>query len=30
MTTAAARTGGKALFDEKSQQVLVDGKIFKY
>ena len=30
MTTAAARTGGKATFDEKTQQVMVDGKSFTY
>lgn len=30
MTTAAAHTGGKATFDEKTQEVLVDGKVFKY
>ena len=30
MTTAAARTGTKATFDEKSQEVLAGGKIFKY
>jgi predicted dehydrogenase len=30
MTTAAARTGSKATFDEKSQEVLAGGKIFKY
>ena len=30
MTTAAARTGGKAMFDEKTQQVVVNGKVFKY
>lgn len=30
MTTAAARTGGKATFDEKTQQVMVNGKVFKY
>jgi hypothetical protein len=30
MTTAASRTGGKATFDEKTQQVLVNGKVFKY
>ena len=30
MTTAAARTGGKATFDSKTQQVMVNGKVFKY
>ena len=30
MTNAAVRTGGKAVFDEKTKQVLVDGKVFKY
>jgi predicted dehydrogenase len=30
MTNAAVRTGGKATFDEKTQQVMVNGKIFKY
>jgi hypothetical protein len=30
MTTAAARTGGKATFDAKTQQVMVNGKVFKY
>lgn len=30
MTNAAVRTGGKAVFDEKTQQVLVNGKVFKY
>ncbi len=30
MTTAAARTGMKATFDEKNQEVLAGGKIFKY
>jgi len=30
MTNAAVRTGGKATFDEKMQQVLVNGKVFKY
>jgi hypothetical protein len=30
MTTAAARTGSKATFDEKTQQVMVEGKPFKY
>ena len=28
MTTAAAHTGGKATFDEKKQEVMVNGKIF--
>ncbi len=30
MTTAAARTGFKATFDEKTQEVMVGGKVFKY
>jgi predicted dehydrogenase len=30
MTTAAARTGFKATFDEKTQEVMAGGKIFKY
>ncbi|WP_316767194.1 Gfo/Idh/MocA family oxidoreductase [Pedobacter frigiditerrae] len=30
MTNAAARTGSKATFDEKKQEVMVDGKIFTY
>ncbi len=30
MTTAASRTGDKAIFDEKTQEVMVDNKIFKY
>lgn len=30
MTTAAARTGMKATFDEKKQEVLAGGKIFTY
>lgn len=30
MTNAAVRTGGKAVFDSKTKQVLVDGKVFKY
>ena len=30
MTTAAAHTGGKATFDEKTQEVMVNGKVFKY
>ena len=30
MTTAAARTGQKATFDEKTQQVMAGGKVFKY
>jgi predicted dehydrogenase len=30
MTTAAARTGLKATFDEKTQEVMVGGKAFKY
>ena len=27
---AAVRTGAKATFDEKTQEVMVNGKIFKY
>lgn len=30
MTNAAARTGKKATFDEVRQEVMVDGKVFKY
>ncbi|HWB90413.1 MAG TPA: Gfo/Idh/MocA family oxidoreductase [Puia sp.] len=30
MTNAAVRTGYKATFDEKTQEVMVDGKVFKY
>lgn len=30
MTNAAARTGTKVTFDEKSQEVLAGGKVFKY
>jgi len=30
MTTAAIRTGQKATFDEKTQQVMAGGKVFKY
>jgi predicted dehydrogenase len=30
MTNAAARTGFKATFDEKTQEVMVNGKVFKY
>lgn len=30
MTTAAAQTGLKATFDEKTQEVMVGGKVFKY
>ena len=30
MTTAAAHTGQKATFDEKTQEVMVGGKVFKY
>jgi len=30
MTTAAARTGNKATFDERTQEVMAGGKIFKY
>jgi predicted dehydrogenase len=30
MTNAAVRTGGKATYDEQSQEVMANGKIFKY
>jgi predicted dehydrogenase len=30
MTTAASRTGAKATFDEKTQEVIAGGKAFKY
>jgi hypothetical protein len=30
MTNAAARTGQKATFDEKTQEVMVGGKAFRY
>ena len=30
MTTAASHTGQKATFDEKTQEVMVGGKVFKY
>lgn len=30
MTNAAIRTGHKATFDEATQEVMVDGKVFKY
>jgi len=30
MANAAVRTGCKATFDEKTQEVMVNGKIFKY
>jgi hypothetical protein len=30
MTNAAVRTGQKATFDEKTQQVMAGGKVFKY
>ncbi|RZM25342.1 MAG: Gfo/Idh/MocA family oxidoreductase [Pedobacter sp.] len=30
MTNASARTGQKATFDEKTQEVMVGGKVFKY
>jgi predicted dehydrogenase len=30
MTTAAAHTGAKATFDEKTQEVMAGGKVFKY
>ena len=30
MTNAAVRTGEKAMFDEKTQEVMAGGKVFKY
>jgi predicted dehydrogenase len=30
MTNAAARTGAKVTFDEQTQEVMVNGKVFKY
>ena len=30
MTNAAVHTGAKATFDESTQEVMVDGKVFKY
>jgi hypothetical protein len=30
MTNAAVRSGQKAIFDEKIQQVIAGGKVFKY
>jgi len=30
MTNAAARTGAKVIFDEKTQEVMANGKVFKY
>jgi hypothetical protein len=30
MTTAASHTGMKATFDDKTQEVMVGGKVFKY
>ena len=30
MTNAAVHTGMKATFDEKTQEVMVGGKVFKY
>ena len=30
MTNAAVRTGYKATFDENTQEVMVNGKVFKY
>jgi hypothetical protein len=30
MTTAASRTGYKATFDERQQEVIVNGSIFRY
>ncbi len=30
MTNAAVRTGSKATFDDKTQEVMVNGKVFKY
>lgn len=29
MTTASAHTGGKAIFDETTQEIMINGKIFK-
>ncbi len=30
MTTAASHAGSKATFDENTQEVMVNGKVFKY
>jgi hypothetical protein len=30
MTNAAVRTGAKAVFDESRQEVIANGKVFKY
>ena len=30
MTNAAARTGAKVVFDKKTQEVMANGKVFKY
>jgi hypothetical protein len=30
MTNAACRTGAKVTFDEKTQEVMANGKVFKY
>jgi hypothetical protein len=30
MTNAAARTGAKVTFDDKTQEVMANGKVFKY
>jgi hypothetical protein len=30
MTNAAVHTGGKATFDESTQEVVANGKVFKY
>jgi hypothetical protein len=30
MSNAAARTGEKVTFDEKTQEVMAGGKVFKY
>jgi hypothetical protein len=30
MTNAAVRTGYKATFDEATQEVMVNGKVFQY
>jgi hypothetical protein len=30
MTNAAVRTGEKVTFDEKKQEVMAGGKVFKY
>jgi hypothetical protein len=30
MTNAACHTGAKVTFDEKTQEVMANGKVFKY